>query len=145
MGRVRRLTSARITAFVVVAAILTACAKDSPAAPVSTPAYLPFGEWGGYHVQVLASDSLTDVIDGCTGGTFAGNVRLNGVGFFSVDGSWVPYFLTSVAMPAQMSGQVTGNSMTFAIAVYDTIQKKVISVPPVTAVLGQPADIVVCP
>jgi hypothetical protein len=131
-------------AFIAGLAGLAACAKDSPTSPGT---HLAFGEWGGDRVQVVASDSSTDVWNGCTGGTFAGNIALEGSGYFSVNGRWEPYFgpFNQPTMPAQMSGQVSGNTMTFSVAVYDTIQKKIISVAPATATLGQHANIVLCP
>ena len=134
----------RVIASFAIALVLCACANDSP---VSPGAHLAFGEWGGDRVQVVASDSLTEVNVGCTGGNFAGNITLGATGNFVVNGSFAPYAgpLASSLMPAQMSGEVSGNTITFAVAVYDTIQKKIISIAPATAVFGHHANLVVCP
>jgi hypothetical protein len=125
---------------------IAACAKDSTMAPPATR--LTFGEWGGDHAQVVASDSITEVTYGCTSGEFTGSIPLNTAGRFAVNGSFYPYFgpiSASALMPAQLSGLVEGNTLTFAIAVSDTIQHRVISLGPQVVVLGQPANIVVCP
>ena len=135
----------RLIAVAAISTALLACAKDSPASPAT---HVAFGEWGGDKIQILASDTVTDVTDGCTGGTFAGNVRLDATGGFVVDGRWMPYFVPSSGseiMPAQMSGHVSGNTITFAVAVYDTARKVVISIPPATATFGRHANLVVCP
>ena len=48
-------------------------------------------------------------------------------------------------MPAQMSGQVSGNTLTFAVAVNDTARKEVVSIGPATVEFGQHANLIVCP
>jgi hypothetical protein len=114
----------------------------------SPDTHLAFGEWGAVGAQIVASDSVTEVNVGCTGGRFAGNVALNSTGSFFVNGSWSPYagpLADNYFMPAQMSGQVSGGTVTFAVAVYDTVEKRVISVAPATAVFGHHAVLVVCP
>lgn len=128
------------------AASLAACAKDSPTSPPATR--LTLGTWGGDRAQVIVGDSVTEVWVGCTSGEFAGNIALDANGRFSVDGSYDPYVLpvsTGGSMPAQLSGLVDGNTLTFAIAVNDTVAQRVISLGPNVVVLGQPANIEVCP
>lgn len=128
-----------------VAIALGACAKDSPTSP---PTSLAFGEWGAVNAQVVATDSVTRVSYRCTYGDFAGNIVLDADGRFSVNGTYMPYVLPvspDWSMPAQLSGQVVGNTLTFAIAVNDTIQNRVISLGPQTVVLGEHAGLVVCP
>ncbi|MFI5231475.1 MAG: hypothetical protein ACHQSE_03070 [Gemmatimonadales bacterium] len=122
-----------------------ACARDTPTAPATR---LAFGEWGGDRAQVVASDSVTEVTYGCTAGEFAGSITLDANGRFSVNGTFNPYLFPvarAASMPAQLSGQVLGNTLTFAVAVNDTIAKQVLSLGPSVVVLGRPADIVVCP
>lgn len=125
---------------------LSGCAKDSTMAPPAT--HLALGEWGGDRAEVVAGDSLTEVTYGCTSGEFSGSIALDESGRFTVNGSYDPSVgpvEVNGAMPAQLSGLVEGNTLTFAVAVNDTIEKRVISLGPAVVVLGQPANIVVCP
>lgn len=129
----------------VVALALAACAHDSTTAPAS---HIAFGEWGAANAQIVETDSATNVILGCTGGTFAGNVALDPTGSFAVNGTWAPFagpLAFNGLMPAQLSGQVSGNTLEFAVAVYDTTTKQVLSRGPATVTFGQPAKIVLCP
>ncbi|MFI5231476.1 MAG: hypothetical protein ACHQSE_03075 [Gemmatimonadales bacterium] len=138
-------SSARTKLLLALAAILAACAKDSPTAPATR---LAFGDWGGNHAQVVATDSVTEVTYICTSGEFAGNIPLDVMGRFAVNGSFYPYagpISGNGPMPAQFSGLVEGNTLTFAIAVSDTVEHRVISLGPQVVVLGEAANIVVCP
>jgi hypothetical protein len=137
---------ANVLALLICTAALTACAKDSTMAPPAT--HLTNGEWGGDRAEVVAGDSATEVTYGCTSGEFTGNIPLDASGRFTVNGSYDPSVgpvQANGAMPAQLSGLVEGSTLTFAIAVDDTIEKRVISLGPAVVVLGQPANIVVCP
>lgn len=142
----RPVSSSKLLTLLVLAAACAACAKDSPTSPPTT---LAFGEWGADNAQVIATDSVTSVWFRCTFGDFAGNITLYGDGRFFANGTYEPYVLPSSSMdksmPAQLSGQVTGNTLTFAIAVNDTIGNQVISLGPQTVVFGQHASLVVCP
>jgi hypothetical protein len=46
---------------------------------------------------------------------------------------------------AQLSGQISGTSLTFAIAVEDTVHSKTLLLGPSTVVLGGVPNISVCP
>jgi hypothetical protein len=142
----RPANSSKLFTLLALAAALAACAKDSPTAPPTT---LAFGEWGADNAQVIATDSVTSVWFGCTSGDFTGSILLDPHGRFSANGTYDPYVLPIAtpdgSMPAQLSGQVVGNTLTFAIAVSDTIQKRVFSLGPQTVVFGQHASLTVCP
>jgi len=142
----RRSNATKLFALLALVAAFAACAKDSPTSPPATR--LAFGAWGGDHAQIVASDSVTEVSYGCTYGEFTGSIPLDVNGRFAVNGTYDPYFSPvsgDEPMPAQLSGLVEGNTLTFAIAVSDTVGDRVISLGPAVVVLGQPADIVVCP
>ena len=126
------------------AVVIVACSRsDVLFAPGSS---LPSGEWGADRVQFVTSDSVTEVVYYCVGGTFAGDIVPDASGHFTVNGRFAPYFGPfSRDMPAQMSGQVDGKTLTFAVAVNDTINQKVISIGPATVQFGQHANIIVCP
>jgi hypothetical protein len=128
-------------------AALSACAKDSPTSP-SAATKLAFGTWGGNHAQVVASDTLTHVLSNCTFGDFPGNIPLDANGRFAVDGTYMLYTVPvqlNAPFAAQLSGQVIGNTLTFAIAVNDTIAKRVVSLGPQVVELGRQATIAACP
>ena len=107
-----------------------------------------FGEWGGDHADVTATATATHVSLNCSFGDFSGSIPLDVNGRFAVNGTWnrsVGPILQNGNMPAQLSGQVIGNSLTFAIAVNDTIAKQVYSFGPATVVFGKQPSIQVCP
>jgi hypothetical protein len=136
----------KLLALLALTTALAACAKDSTTAPSATT--LAFGTWGGNHAEVVAGDSVTEVTYGCTFGEFTGSIPLDVNGRFAVNGSYDPSVgpvSVDGPMPAQLSGVVDGNTLTFAIAVNDTVGNRVISLGPAVVVLGQPANIVVCP
>jgi len=115
-------------------------------APAATS--LTYGDWGGADAQVTAAASTTHVSLNCSFGDFAGNVSLDANGRFAVNGSWnrsVGPIQINSQMPAQLSGQVTGNTLTFAIAVNDTIAKQISSFGPATVVFGRQGTPIVCP
>jgi hypothetical protein len=122
-----------------------ACAMDSPMSPGTM---LAFGEWGGDGAQVVTSGTTTHVLLGCTFGDFPGNISLDANGRFVVNGSWNPSvgpIQQNATMPAQMSGQVVGATVTFAIAVNDTTRKQVTLLGPRSAEFGKQAGLLVCP
>lgn len=109
---------------------------------------LAFGEWGGDGAQVVTSSTTTHVLLGCTFGDFPGSIALDANGRFAVNGSWNPSvgpIQQNATMPAQMSGQVVGTTLTFAVAVNDTTRKQVTSLGPRSVVFGKQAALTVCP
>jgi hypothetical protein len=128
------------------AAALAACHPD---ASILLPGdHLAFGEWGGDHADLVASTSATNASIGCTFGQFPGNIPLDGNGRFSVNGTWnlsIGPIRLDGNLPAQLSGQVTGDVLTFAVAVNDTITKQVSSLGPATVVFGRRGTSTICP
>lgn len=137
-----RLRVALVPALIAVAAFLACGRSDVLFAPGS---HLPFGEWGADRVQFVTSDSVTEVTYWCVDGTFSGKIIPDATGHFVVNGSFSPYAVFEKYMPAQMSGQVSGNTLTFAVAVNDTARKEVVSIGPATVKFGQHANLTVCP
>jgi uncharacterized protein (AIM24 family) len=115
---------------------------------MSAGSHLAFGDWGGDHADVNASSAATYVLINCSTGAFPGNIALDESGRFAVNGSWnrsVGPVQLNGNMPAQFSGQVIGNTLTFAIAVNDTIAKQVSSLGPESVVFAKQATGQVCP
>ncbi|HEV8410849.1 MAG TPA: hypothetical protein VGQ30_10090 [Gemmatimonadaceae bacterium] len=126
---------------------MVACGRyyDSPYYP---PGNSAIGEWGNQSSDVIVTHTSTHVTVSCSFGDFPGEISLDQNGRFTINGSWNrstgPIQLNG-AMPAQMSGQVYGNEMTFAIAVNDTVAKQVTSIGPVIVDYGRAGGRVPCP
>ena len=126
--------------------VLSACSED-PLLPPSDD-HLTLGTWGGDDAGVIATDSVTHVHVDCTSGDMPGNIPLDEDGRFTVDGSYVlrayPVMI-GPALPAQFSGRVSGRTLTLAIAVNDTVEKKIVAVGPVTVLYGRTPEMGPCP
>ena len=127
---------------------LGVCACSGSGSPLLPSGHLAFGEWGGDHVDVVASASSTSVSLGCMSGMFSGNVPLDASGHFTASGTWnlsIGPLRLDGNMPAQLSGQVSGRTVTVAVAVYDTTLKQVTSLGPQSAGYGKPSIGQICP
>jgi hypothetical protein len=126
------------------AVVLSACERS--VSPLAPEAVLTPGTWGAADVRVVTSDSVTQVRVGCDEGTFIGQISLDATGRFSANGTWTQgfqaYFYSPHPVPAQMSGQVNGASLQFAIAAANGTT--VISIGPRTAVLGAGSSFGAC-
>ena len=109
---------------------------------------LALGTWGGDNSGVIVTDEITHVHVGCTFGNMPGNIQLDASGRFTIDGSYVlrayPVQI-GPELPAQFSGRVLGGTLTLAIAVNDTVEKKLVALGPVTVVHGREPDMGPCP
>jgi hypothetical protein len=109
---------------------------------------LAVGTWGGDNSGVIVTDSAVHVHVGCTFGDMPGNVQLDQDGRFTVDGSYVlrayPIQI-GPSLPAQFSGRVSGRTLTLAIAVHDTVERKVVALGPITVVYGRDPEMGPCP
>jgi len=127
-------------------AVLATCRTSTVTTYAGTR--LAFGTWGGDNFTVIATDSVTHVHVGCTFGDFPPNVTLDANGRFAVSGSYMLHAYPVAygpAMPAQLSGQVVGSTLTFAVAVNDTVAKQVVSLGPGTVVWGRTPNMGPCP
>jgi hypothetical protein len=141
-----RTRGASLVAPLACAAMLATCLKSSP--PTSAGTMLAFGTWGGDNFTVIATDSVTHVHVGCTFGDFPGNVTLDANGRFAVSGSYMLHAYPVAfgpTVPAQLSGQVTGSTLTFAVAVNDTVAKQIVSLGPGTVTWGKTPNMGPCP
>jgi hypothetical protein len=131
--------------FVAATALLAgSCAEAFPPAGDR----LAIGTWGGDNAGVIVTDSAFHVHVGCTFGDVTGTVPLDAEGRFTVDGSYVlrAYpILVGPSLPAQFSGRVVGRTLTFAVAVNDTVEKKVVALGPATVVFGRTPSMGPCP
>ena len=131
---------------IVAAGLLTTACSDGMLSP--SDEQLALGTWGGDDAGVVATDSLTHVHVGCTYGDMPGPIPLGLDGRFTVDGSYVlrAYpIMVGPSLPAQFSGRVSGRALTLAIAVNDTVEKKLVALGPVTVVYGRTPSMGPCP
>jgi len=109
---------------------------------------LAVGTWGGDNSGVIVTDSAVHVHVGCTFGDMPGNVPLDATGRFTIDGSYVlrayPIQI-GPSLPAQFSGRVSGRTLTLAIAVHDTVERKVVALGPITVLYGREPEMGPCP
>jgi len=139
--------AARLAACALFIGGMAACGRyyDSPLYPPDSSA---LGDWGSQSSEVDVTRTSTHVTVNCSFGDFPGEISLDQNGRFTIEGSWnksTGPIQVNGQMPAEMSGQVLGNEMTFAVAVNDTIAKQVTSVGPVTVDYGRHGGNVVCP
>jgi hypothetical protein len=130
-----------------VVALFTAACDESQIAP-STGDMLALGTWGGKDAAVLVTEAGAHVHVGCTFGDVTGKVPLDSDGRFTVDGTYVLRafpVLVGPTLPAQFSGQVRGETLTLAVAVDDTVEKKPVILGPVSVVFGNEPDMGPCP
>ena len=128
-------------------ALLTAACSESDLAPLPDDA-LALGTWGGDDVAVMVTDAGAHVHIGCTFGDIQGTIPLDEDGRFTIDGTYVlrAYpVAVGPTLPAQFSGQVKDETLTFAVAVNDTVESKVVALGPVSVVFGQEPKMGQCP
>lgn len=131
----------------VAAGTALACAERDtvPAAP---GAPLAVGTWGGENAAVLVDDTVAHVHIGCTFGNFPAPLRPGPAGRVSAVGSWVlrAYpILVGPAHPARLTGTLSGDALTFSIAVDDTIAHTTVELGPVTVTRGREPRMGPCP
>ena len=125
--------------------VTLACGEDLL---IPSDGYLALGTWGGEGAGVIATDSVTHVHVGCTFGDVPGRIQLEPDGRFTISGSYVLQaypVLVGPSLPAQFSGRVRGRTLSLAIAVNDTIEKKPVALGPISVVLGREPDLGPCP
>ena len=106
------------------------------------------GTWGGENAAAIVDDTIAHVHIGCTFGDFRPPVALDQEARFNVEGSYtLRAFPVAVgpSLPAVFTGVVNGNRLTISVAENDTVEKKLVSVGPVTVVLGREPRMGPCP
>jgi hypothetical protein len=135
------------TAILIIVGLVAASCDDSEFAPLPDD-MLALGTWGGDNVAVMVTEERTHVHVGCTFGDMPAEVPLDDEGRFAIDGNYVlrayPIQL-GPSLPAQFSGVVSGRTLTLAIAVNDTVEKKVVALGPVSVVFGREPQMGSCP
>ncbi len=128
--------------------VLTAtCATQNPIVPVPGDT-LAVGTWGGENAGVVVDSTIAHVHIGCTLGNFPAPVTFETGGRFNVAGTYVlrayPVHI-GPDLPARFTGQVEGNRLTLFVTVNDTVEKKTVTVGPVSVTLGRDPRMGPCP
>ena len=128
------------------ALLVGACTASEPFPP--SDGTLAIGTWGGDNAGVIVTEDASHVHIGCTFGDMPASIPLDPSGRFTVDGSYVlrayPIQI-GPELPAQFSGRVSGRTLTLAVAVNDTVEKKLVALGPITVVYGRTPDLGPCP
>ncbi len=145
--RAVRATSpvARAVTFASVA-LLAFAACGSPLPPVGDE--LESGTWGGVEAGVIVNDTVAHVHVGCTYGNFPAPVDLDDQGRLRVAGSYMlRAYPVAVGpeVPAEMTGTVRGDRLTFTVVVDDTVEKAQVTLGPATVRLGAEPQMGPCP
>lgn len=128
--------------------LLSATCSDPASTSVPDSDFLAVGTWGGDDAGVIVNEERTHVHVGCTFGDMPPKVPLDEEGRFTIDGTYVlRAFPVQVgpSLPAQFSGLVEDKTLTLAIAVNDTVEKKVVALGPVSVVYGREPHMGPCP
>lgn len=137
---------ARFDSLALAGLLLGSCSGSSLLPP--SDGILAVGTWGGDNSGVIVTDSAVHVHVGCTFGDLPGSIQLDANGRFTTDGSYVlrayPVQI-GPSLPAQFSGRVAGGTLTLAIAVNDTVERKVVALGPITVVYGREPQLGPCP
>lgn len=138
----------RFLALGILPALVLTAATCGEGVSVPSDGLLAIGTWGGDNAGVIVTEDQAHVHVGCTFGDMPGRVHLDPSGRFTVDGSYVlrAYPIqVGPSLPAQFSGRVSGSTLTLAVAVNDTVEKKVVALGPVTVRFGRNPDLGPCP
>ena len=126
--------------------LLVGCTGSGPLPPSDD--VLSMGTWGGDNAGVIVTDETSHVHVGCTFGDMPPAIPLDASGRFVIDGSYVlRAYPVQVGppLPAQFSGRVSGRFLTLAIAVNDTVEKKLVALGPITVEYGRTPSMGPCP
>ena len=129
------------------ALLVATCYGQDPIVPAIGDT-LPKGTWGGENAGLIVNDTIAHAHIGCTLGNFPAPVTFAAAGRFTVDGTYVlRAFPVHIGpdLPAQFAGQVTGTRLTLIVTVNDTVDKKIVTLGPVTVSLGSDPRMGPCP
>lgn len=141
------VNQARLLALLLsVSAFGATCYLDDSIA--TTGGKLSVGTWGGNNAGLIVTDTVAHVHIGCTLGNFPAPVTVGDNGRFNVTGSYVlrayPVFVGPYH-PAQFAGRLEGTSLTLTVTVSDTVEKKTVTLGPVTVTFMQEPRMGPCP
>ena len=134
-----------ISAIVVLAASGATCGSNDPTSPDGN---LLTGTWGGENVSLVVENAIAHVHIGCTNGDFTAPVAVDAEGNVNISGSYVlrAYPIqVGPSLPAVLDGVTSGRTLTFTVAVNDTVEKKLVVLGPVSVTFGREPRMGPCP
>jgi hypothetical protein len=109
---------------------------------------LPIGTWGGENAGILLAGDAAHVHIGCTNGNFPAPLVLDASRRFTVAGSYVlrAYPVQQGPdLPAEISGVLSGDKLTFTVAVNDTVLQRDTVIGPVSVYFQREPRMQNCP
>lgn len=130
---------------VVLAVSGATCGSNDPTSPDGN---LLTGTWGGENVSLIVEGAIAHVHIGCTNGDFTAPVAVDAEGNVNVSGSYVlrAYPIqVGPSLPAVLDGVTSGRTLTFTVAVNDTVEKKLVVLGPVSVTFDREPRMGPCP
>lgn len=134
-----------IGAVVALAVSGATCGSNDPTSPDGN---LLTGTWGGENVSMEIENAVAHVHIGCTNGDFTAPLAVDAEGKVNVSGSYVlrAYPIqVGPSLPAVLDGVTSGRTLTFTVAVSDTVEKKLVVLGPVAVTFGREPRMGPCP
>jgi hypothetical protein len=141
----RQRTQLVIGAAVVLALSGATCGSNDPTSPDGN---LLTGTWGGENVSMVVEDAIAHVHIGCTNGDFTAPIAVDVDGNVTIEGSYVlrAYPIqVGPSLPAVLDGVTSGRTLTFTVAVNDTVEKKLVVLGPVSVTFEREPRMGPCP
>ena len=138
----------RILVFAVLALAVAACSSGSSATLPPYDGLLALGTWGGDSAGMIVSDTAMHLHVGCTYGDVSGRIPVSADGRFDVNGSYMlrayPIAI-GPSVPARFVGRIEGADAIVTVTVNDTVQKKTVTLGPVTVTYKKDPRLMPCP
>ena len=131
---------------VAIFAVTTGCTDEGPLYPSGLE--LAAGIWGGKNAGLIVDDETAHIHIACTFGNVTGEVPIDGMGNFSVSGSYrlrAYPIVVGPELPARFDGRITGSRLRLTVTVDDTVEKKTVVLGPVTLQYGVNPEMAACP
>jgi hypothetical protein len=116
--------------------------------PSPSPGAVARGTWGGNDAALIVTDSGVHIHVGCTYGNVRGAIVANAAGRFDVAEQ---HNITAhpvdagIFLPARLTGRVTFPTATFTVVVDDTVNKRTVTLGPVSVRFGREPQMGPCP
>lgn len=130
-----------------VATTVIACSGSTTTLPPAD-GNIALGTWGGDTAGMIVGDTAMHLHVGCTFGDVSGRVPLNAAGNFDVSGSYQLHafpIAIGPAVPARFTGHLDRSTITVTVSVDDTVQKKTVTLGPVTVTYLREPKMQNCP
>jgi len=131
----------------IVAIAVVACSSTSTSLP-SADGFVALGTWGGDTAGMIVSDTAMHLHVGCTYGDASGRIPIGTDGKFDVSGNYTLHafpIAVGPTVPARFTGRVNGAVMTVTATIDDTVQKRTVTLGPVSVTYNVEPKMKNCP